>query len=571
MDIYKHKYYKYKEKYLNLYKSIYGGVNSDFYDYVLNIKIIKGKTFLQLTLSNNTIEQTTHRYYVDENYLKTYTTDFIVDEMANDILTSKLYDMSRIHSKMLKQYNEKKLKFFHLCSENRRLDNTLTENIIDYERISETLTDEILNRIILHNNDNTVIFIDTYATYIDSFSQHTIISTYLLNSINNKTINKKNIIIVRLDFDTNICIPNYIYFHKIINIRIGFEGQNEYTKIVIPYASPYASLNATILYINRESIKDKQLLTHWIMPLISTPKVLYNRLIQISATCYLNTVLHSLLFADNLKDAIKNRIETQCSSSGSNLCTVQYKHFRDETIKDPKILLFSLFKNHFDGIKPNKEDDILIYLAALLKEDVVDELSNIKSNNNITQPKYTLCKASNDNSFKNNLCNYNKEMATKLSAACNYINGTSICGTYHSESNETKGFIYGHFGNYTTIFKVLNLIYEPSGFIFDINIKYILNYDSKKSIYILISKDDSNTEGLFLRTAYIITHNNTHAIVGIKHNSDQYVYNSETNMWEYEEWDKLPFSPFTGYMKNYNAYGSIVYKIYSSEPFEIKS
>ena len=102
---------------------------------------------------------------------------------------------------------------------------------------------------------------------------------------------------------------------------------------------------------------------------------------------------------------------------------------------------------------------------------------------------------------------------------------------------------------------------------------YILNYDSEKKINFLISTDDTNTQGLILRTAYISTayistNNNTHAIVGIKTDSEQYVYDSN-NHWEYEEWDKLPFKSTgnVGYMKNYGVYGSIDYKIYSSEPY----
>lgn len=57
-------------------------------------------------------------------------------------------------------------------------------------------------------------------------------------------------------------------------------------------------------FVYQKNKNNRLLLTHWLIKLINTPKCLDNRLKQFTETCWLNTILNSLLLVPELRECI---------------------------------------------------------------------------------------------------------------------------------------------------------------------------------------------------------------------------------------------------------------------------
>lgn len=326
--------------------------------------------------------------------------------------------------------------------------------------------------------------------------------------------------------------------------------QGLYTKSYNKHES-YTYVTVTI---TREKTQNKQLLTHWIIPLINTPKVLYNRFLQVSGTCTLNAILHSLLFAEGLRYAIKYQVDKKCKNQKDLKCNFTYDKFRDDTvIQNIEDLLFSLLKNYFDGVRPHttKQFDMIIYLAAMLKSKYQKKIDDTNSSDlsldefdmNQRYPeehKYKLCKSSDDNNLRKIVCDdTNPNRLNKLNEKCSYkskYKDSSICNMFHEKSDESKGFIYGNIMNTYMVLYILEIIF---GIEFKFNKEYELKTSETGNVKFIISSSNYSGE-LKLCTSLLLVRNGEHAITGIKIN-DQYITFDSHNKWDYIEWHKWDF------------------------------
>ena len=296
------------------------------------------------------------------------------------------------------------------------------------------------------------------------------------------------------------------------------------------------------------------LLIHWIIDLINTPSVLEYRLLQISGTCWLNVILNSLILNNYLRNIIKIYVDYYWEKYEDKQ-PLKYHEFRDEEkVINIKYLLFSLFRNYFNGVKPNIDKDILIFLAALIKsysepEDEYNRLYQFIKHNRLNTEgspytkkhnRYYLCKANNLNLLRERYCtkpNVNIEQLEKLNDACGYKHDNkSICDNFDKDTDEEKGFIYGNGANEKYITEVLSIIF---------NLK--INFDTKIQLnikgyqyvlYLSTTEENLIRKGYTLCSCVIITHNRKHVICGTIIDSKYYVYDSN-GIWVLEDWTKL--------------------------------
>ena len=91
MEKFKHKYFKYKKKYLNLYGEIHGGVNLDYNNTYkskeYNFDITGHLGYYQITFYNNKQQGVSDHRYVTREYLLKKDDKTIYDDYQNNILS----------------------------------------------------------------------------------------------------------------------------------------------------------------------------------------------------------------------------------------------------------------------------------------------------------------------------------------------------------------------------------------------------------------------------------------------------------------------------------------------------
>lgn len=456
-------------------------------------------------------------------------------------------------------YKSKKLKFIHIGKSDTRMNTRLTESYLDYSFYSESdISEDILSKILDESEYDIVIFVEDVD---DSIIK-------LLNKIiESIKINKKNIKIFNLSKQK---IKNNNNFYKIVNILI----YGEYTDV--EYTDEYADYDYDInfelkLYIYRkirlseDKQKNRLLAIHWLNYLFNTPRCLEGRFIQISETCWLNSIINILLLTDKLRD----KIFPICEDYFKEKESVDYTKMRSSH-ENLRFLLLSLFNNIRLNKKAKTDEDFMIVLASLIIDYSINsddfmkyiktldpdgykfyeyysesrELS-LKYRKNDEQPIYKLCRANDDNLLRKELCEYkeiNREKINELNRLCYYNNGKSICDDYEDYTNEYKGFIFGDSGyNEVSILFILKIIFDLDYIpkfneIFELGeLKVYLEY-KPENIEIKINR-------LNLKACSLDTKD--HSICGIKDNDDFYVYNSATNIWSRDDWSKLNGQKYT--------------------------
>ena len=493
-------------------------------------------------------------YYISKNRSENY-----IDPIAisDDVFEKyKDYDLLRENiiqeTHLTKQYNStNKLNIYHIGSSLADKLNILhMGEFIEYEFIEVTdITDYILKKI-LDSSMYVIIFICINNK-----------RTIEMINRNIKSVNslKKNIKIINLippsevtDMDIlSMALYENYNFHKIINVlSIDITFDSEKFSIIKSPNARYLIDKCT--FFKCKINQNKYMLIHWLIPLINTPKYLINRISQISATCWLSTILNSLLLVNDIRDAIRLACEEYCGDTYN--CNLEYTDFRDSNKNsDTRKLMFSLLKNYFNGIKPCFNEDYLLVLASHIKDldiptIISDDISRLDLSN---EKKYKLCRASNDNKLRKEYCTSQEKNAakiTELNNLCSYYS-KSICADYQNNSDEYNGYIYGNYQFINAIITVCSIIFgdkmtktddDNFSYITVNNLKMILDFTGAREL-------DEQYKHFKLCSSCIFV-NDTHVICGLVTDSEPYkylVYDSGVNVWAYDDWTKLNYTSYT--------------------------
>ena len=299
-----------------------------------------------------------------------------------------------------------KLTFYHFCKDQNR---KLTDCLPYINYIFVTDINIIINFLctLTDTKKKQIIYIEyCIPTELESFDNNEKKSYDLFhNYINTNLIDRKNVVIIHtiLYYDwSKYALKSNNKFYKIINIDIQVPTLNSL------FFYSYNLSEYLIYPISQDESAVKSLNLHWILSYITTPINLLNRYKQFTGTCYLHSILHSLLYASCLSDAIKYNVELECEIN-PDLCHYSY----DDIIKlnlSTEQHLFSLLNLFFKNIKPLLYDenyeqwddtwddtctesddectiyyDIMINLAAKLKSKyysvkILDDLVNAFTN-----------------------------------------------------------------------------------------------------------------------------------------------------------------------------------------------
>jgi hypothetical protein len=493
-------------------------------------------------------------YYISENRSENY-----IDPIAiSDDVFEKYKDYDLLieniiqETHLTKQYNStNKLNIYHIGSSIADKLNILhMGEFIEYEFIAVTdITDYILKKI-LDLSMYVIIFICIYNK-----------KTIEMINRNIKSVNslKKNIKIINLipqsevtDMDIlSMALYENYNFYKIINVlSVDIKFDSEKFSIIKSPNARYLIDKCT--FIKCKINQNKYMLIHWLIPLINTPKYLINRISQISETCWLSTILNSLLLVNDIRDAIRLVCEEYCDDTYN--CNLEYTDFRDsKKNSDTRKLMFSLLKNYFNGIKLCFNEDYLLVLASHIKDsDIPTIISDDISRLNLSdEKKYKLCRASTDNKLRQEYCTSREKNAAKieeLNKLCSYYN-KSICSDYHNNSDEYNGYIYGSYEFVYAIKTVCSIIFgdkmtntddDNFSYITVNNLKMILDFKGAREL-------DEQYKHFKLCSSCIIV-NDSHVICGLVTDSEPYkylVYDSGENVWAYDDWSTLNYTSST--------------------------
>ena len=464
------------------------------------------------------------------------------------------------------QYEKSKLQILHIGF--IKLDNRYTEDYIRYRFIDFNVynIDEIVKIFEYYlniKNKEVVIFIELDST---PYSRYTLIELVkiqnnndILNNlykklneiIHNSTESHKNIKIINIMTDNSLNIS--YKFYKIVNITIN-DTSNISKKIY--YYGNYKINNCIhkkIFLFNTEFIINDMLATHWLNTLINTPKFLKNRQLQLSGTCWFNSIFNSLYLVKSIRKDMFLKYEEYKKTKLTNF-PIEYKNLRDPNyVHNIKDVLYSLIGNLKNNIPNDITENYIIVIAAYIKE-YIDRLNHSKIYNKFKmyketdKPFYTLCQATNSNKLRTILCEdkvKNKEDLHDLNIICEY-NNKSICDIFSEKSDEIYGYIYGNSGYYDCIHTFIKIIFSINlisnipktlvntsilyidpfielDFLYDVDINKYGNIYKLKSVYLGNSPKNSSW----------------HAVCGIKNNNKYYIYDALYNIWIKEDWSKL--------------------------------
>ena len=353
-------------------------------------------------------------------------------------------------------------------------------------------------------------------------------------------------------------------FYKIINIVIN--NNCNITKS-LRYDTNYDIKNSIYkkIFLHDNIILNDMLASHWLNRLINTPKFLRGRQLQLSGTCWFNVIFNSLFLVKSIKNEIYLEYE-KYKKSKSDIFPIEYRKLRDSNnnynIRD---ILFSLIGNLKNNILPViNYGDYMLVIAAYIKEYTEyvfresKDLAKLIKNKEPDKPLFTLCKASDDNKYRNTLCSNklkNKEDLDNLNNLCFYLYPKSICDTFPKNSDEAHGYIYGNGGSDLSFYDLFKIIFNTN--IKSSIPKQLVNIDILMINVIdtpgyILSKQDINKDGNIykLKSCYLYnkTTNNilNHVVCGVKDNNTYYIYDSNTT-WIKEDWSKLLNNDFIIY------------------------
>ena len=447
-------------------------------------------------------------------------------------------------------YNKKnKLNFFHIAASALNIEYTsdyINYTFLKYNKkdINKTKNDfiECINDI--QNTNITVIFINitTASGNFETFYNE-------MNNIIDKTKNKYHIKIINIFTNYTQLLKNNSNFYKISNVKLSntFYDYRQYSY------TPETSDNIYLLrFLHKGSCKkhENMLAVHWINWIINSPIFAKDHHFQLTGTCWLNGSINSLILTSEIKNELYDQYDIYVKKRKKiGNFPLSYNEMQNEefiTSNAIKDIFYSIIGKLKKNIKFSYNDNYMQILGAYIKSMVPEYINNFnKLQSNFTEPVYKLCKATDDNLFKNKICeSSNKSNIDTLNEICNYtILKKNICTIKNPTNDEKKGFIYGDSGKISAVIYILNTIFNTRIISFEHRNEIKLKY-----INLLITDTKLNDDTYKLGASYLCSPR--HAICGIINNNIEYIYDSQSNITVKQEWSNLTYAKFN-LLENY--------------------
>jgi hypothetical protein len=403
--------------------------------------------------------------------------------------------------------------------------------------LDQNIQDNDLNKIIIEDNTNIQDTITNIFRIFDEYCNNKNIIVIMLTNFNfsdkfNKyqttiTTDKKynNVIIFSLLNDLNIynylqpseTLNNnnkYKLFFKVINIRYSLHPPEEYysDEITREYNSKPCKFIVIIQYTHEKEIfKMLELL----IPIIEEKFCSSGKLIQFVGTCWLNSILNSLLLPVSTREIIINKCKKYVSNNTYTIIPLNDLCIKKDEVTPIQIVIsiiyyFYIIKQYPKNDKTNNSDYVLLLATKLKSEWYSKKISNNYCNNKGYEK-------TNDTKIKDEYTDFNDNGGDGHDFRETYI-------FFNTHFFDNKLYVQNTEKLYDKDKKICKTILETtsntSASIFlNICIEYCIR---NHKIYTNI-KDNTNTYSL---TSSFIVLNDNHAVCGFLCNNNSYIFNS---------------------------------------------